>query len=343
MRGLLWSCSGGLAVLALQWFARRLGEYIYSRGTLRGRPEDATGFEGEELAAGTYVVTDKEGGAFVRLTWGRTFYTFLRGVGTGRPVLVCVHGLGGESSVFYASNRSRLAEELLGAGYDVLTFDLYGHGFSEGPDLQEYSAELFASQLAELLVRLDLQCKFDLLSHSFGGPITTLFAARFPNRVRRLVLLAPVYGSSMSASQASLLRIFALPVIFRFVVERAKPMGQGANRDNAAWGRTFLNTFRTIVKSEYKTGAAAFNDKRFGGQELLASLPRDISISIISGDHDTDVHVDALRALVKELEGMPVTLDVVEGAGHVTYFDGPDAAEHGAVMRKLVLRRLPRV
>lgn len=324
-----------------QWLTRRVNKCIYPDGTLRGRPEDAQGYAGEDLAKGTYVVTDQKNGAFVKLTWGKTFYTFLRGTGENRPLVVCLAGLGGESSVYYAQNRSKIGEELVKAGYDVLTFDNYGHGFSEGPDIQEYSAELFAGQLAELLVRLDISCKFDLIGHSFGGPIATVFAARFPNRIRRLVLMAPVYGQALPVFLAPIIKLFLTPVVMHFIVEKLKPMGQGANRDNTAWARTFHRAVSSAAQVGQKSGTFAFNDKRFSGAELLASLPDDIQISIIAGDLDTDVSIDEIHALVRELEGKSVTLDVVPGAGHVTYFDGPEAAEHGPIMRNLLMKSLP--
>jgi pimeloyl-ACP methyl ester carboxylesterase len=79
-----------------------------------------------------------------------------------RPLVVLVHGFAGSSDVFTDDSRSAYCQVLSEAGFDVLTFDNFGHGHSDGPDIV-YSVELFCSQLCELLLSLQVQSPFDLV------------------------------------------------------------------------------------------------------------------------------------------------------------------------------------
>lgn len=121
-------------------------------------------------------------GRFAKLSQGVTHYQWLGG--TRGPVIVCVHGLTTPSPVWYA-----IAEGLVGLGYRVLVYDLYGRGFSDAPHGTQ-DGDFFAMQLHDLLVHQDLNEDVTLMGYSMGGSIATHFTAKHPERVRRLVLLA---------------------------------------------------------------------------------------------------------------------------------------------------------
>jgi pimeloyl-ACP methyl ester carboxylesterase len=71
----------------------------------------------------------------------------------------------------------------------VLTYDLYGRGQSDrARGLQDRA--FFLRQLDELLADQKIDGAFLLLGYSMGGAIVTTFAARSPERVQRLVLVA---------------------------------------------------------------------------------------------------------------------------------------------------------
>ena len=121
-------------------------------------------------------------GAFARLSAGATYYRWhgpVRG-----PVVVMIHGLTTPSPVFDA-----LAAGVGRLGYRVLTYDLYGRGLSDAP-AGEQDAEFFCDQLLELLAKVEVEDDVTLLGYSMGGSIATVFAARYPHRVSRVVLLA---------------------------------------------------------------------------------------------------------------------------------------------------------
>jgi len=122
-------------------------------------------------------------GRYAKLSQGVTHYQWL-GPARG-PVVVAVHGLTTPSPVWYA-----IAEKLSALGYRVLVYDLYGRGFSDAPK-GEQDGDFFAQQLEDLLDHQDLADDVTLMGYSMGGSIVTHFARFNPERVRRLVLLAP--------------------------------------------------------------------------------------------------------------------------------------------------------
>lgn len=122
-------------------------------------------------------------GQFVSLPQGTTHYR-LQGPETG-PTVVMVHGF---AVPLYTWTRN--AEALASQGYRVLTFDLFGRGYSDRPDLP-YDRTTFVSQLHELLMALELNTPAHLVGVSMGGGIVSAYAADHPNRVTSVTLLAP--------------------------------------------------------------------------------------------------------------------------------------------------------
>ncbi|SDH40739.1 alpha/beta fold hydrolase [Alloyangia pacifica] len=122
-------------------------------------------------------------GRFARLSQGETHYC-LTGPEDGELV-VCIHGLTAPSVVFKA-----LARHLAAQGKRVLIYDLYGRGYSDRPRALQ-TPGFFTRQLHELLSALELRGPVTLLGYSLGATVAVQFAAEMPERVSRLVLLAP--------------------------------------------------------------------------------------------------------------------------------------------------------
>jgi pimeloyl-ACP methyl ester carboxylesterase len=122
-------------------------------------------------------------GQFVTLSHG-IVHVRSAGPEQGRPV-VLVHGFSVPNYVF-----DKTSADLAASGFRVIRFDLYGRGWSDRPDV-DYDRELFANQVLELMDTLRIP-KANLLGLSMGGAIVGRFAAEHPDRVRSLVLMAPL-------------------------------------------------------------------------------------------------------------------------------------------------------
>jgi pimeloyl-ACP methyl ester carboxylesterase/putative sterol carrier protein len=108
--------------------------------------------------------------------------TFLLEAGEGPPV-VLLHGLGATN----ASMLTTLSE--LGKDHHVFAPDLPGFGESEKP-IRSYDAAFFGRWLVALLDALGIE-KAHLVGNSLGGRIAIEGALLAPDRIDRLVLLAP--------------------------------------------------------------------------------------------------------------------------------------------------------
>jgi 4,5:9,10-diseco-3-hydroxy-5,9,17-trioxoandrosta-1(10),2-diene-4-oate hydrolase len=103
--------------------------------------------------------------------------------GTGRPLLL-LHGLVG-SAKNWRRNISFLSRHS-----SVYAIDLFNMGESERVPGLNAGLEATADRLAASMDALGLD-EADIAAHSHGGAVAMMFAARHPDRVRRLILFAP--------------------------------------------------------------------------------------------------------------------------------------------------------
>lgn len=113
------------------------------------------------------------------------------------PPLVLIHGFASNSKIWEARNIAR--EIALRSHREVLIYDNYGRGRSDA--VFPNTESLFSGQLAELLIALygDQGLKsdpggnvaVDIMGISMGGSIATSFAYRYPQLIRKVVLIAP--------------------------------------------------------------------------------------------------------------------------------------------------------
>jgi pimeloyl-ACP methyl ester carboxylesterase len=147
-------------------------------------------------------------GAFARLSQGVTHYRWT-GPGDG-PVVVCIHGLTTPSFVWQG-----VARVLADSGYRVLTYDLYGRGYSDRPPGRQTPA-FFLRQLEELLADQGITGPVAVIGYSMGGAIATAFVAARPDAVRTLVLFAP--AGMLTVGSGLLRRLIAVPFLGRWLM-----------------------------------------------------------------------------------------------------------------------------
>lgn len=135
-------------------------------------------------------------GAMADLPQGKTYFRWFGP--TNGPTVVCVHGLTTPSRVY-----ETIAEALAQDGFRVLTYDHYGRGLSDNASgLQD--ADFYIRHLNDLLADQAVKSPVDLIGYSMGGAIVSSFAARHPDRVGKVVLLAP---AGMGVRSNAVLRI----------------------------------------------------------------------------------------------------------------------------------------
>jgi 2-hydroxy-6-oxonona-2,4-dienedioate hydrolase len=100
-------------------------------------------------------------------------------VGTG-PVVVLLHGLGGNSSNWFLNFGA------LSAKFRVIAPDQIGFGRSDKP-LINYRVGTYVDFLDKFLEGLNVE-RASLVGNSMGGWIAALYALKYPKRVERIVL-----------------------------------------------------------------------------------------------------------------------------------------------------------
>ena len=102
-----------------------------------------------------------------------------------KPSILLMHG-SGLTHIVWSLHEQFYATQ----GYNVLSVDLPGHGNSEGPSLK--SIEEISDWIKSLMNVLDIN-KLIIIGHSQGSLVGIDFAARYPNLINGLVLVAGSY------------------------------------------------------------------------------------------------------------------------------------------------------
>lgn len=97
------------------------------------------------------------------------------------PAIVCIHGLTASHTCWESM------ADILAPDYRVIAYDLRGRGDSDKPP-KGYSVPIHSEDLAALLDHYGLKSVI-LFGHSLGANIGVYFASRYPQRVKKLVLV----------------------------------------------------------------------------------------------------------------------------------------------------------
>jgi 2-hydroxymuconate-semialdehyde hydrolase len=124
------------------------------------------------------------------------FATNYHDLGSGFPVLM-IHG-SGPGVTAWANWRLVMPE--LAKSSRVIAPDMLGFGFTERPQGQTYSMDVWVQHAVDLMDALGLP-QVDLVGNSFGGALALALAIRHPQRVRKLVLMGAA-GVSFPLTEA---------------------------------------------------------------------------------------------------------------------------------------------
>jgi pimeloyl-ACP methyl ester carboxylesterase len=143
-------------------------------------------------AAFVSIVT--EGATIMATAQANTTRLYYERHGTGHP-LVFIHGLGSSTRDWEAQVPA------FSRSYQVITFDLRGHGQSDKP-AGPYHIATFSADLADLLQTLGIGAAH-IVGLSLGGAIAFQFALEYPERARTLTIVnsGPTLGDPAAAHQ----------------------------------------------------------------------------------------------------------------------------------------------
>jgi pimeloyl-ACP methyl ester carboxylesterase len=259
---------------------------------------------------------ERLGGNYIRLSDGVTHYE-LSGPKDGR-VVVMVHG--GTVPMWVWDKQ---VEALIDAGYRVLTYDQFGRGYSDRPEVK-YDKALYARQLIELVDKLSLPDTFDLIGVSFGAATSVSVAAKHSARIRSLSLISPVINNFEVPG------IFRVPVVGEFaarviginiIVERFARLVEGSP-DAVRYNRLFVEQasyegFQRSLLSFLRSDALRdySSEYEFVGRQNIPSL-------LIWGAEDDEINRDMIDSIRSYMPNLAFAR--VNDAGHGIVMQEPE-------------------
>jgi pimeloyl-ACP methyl ester carboxylesterase len=246
----------------------------------------------------------------------------IREEGEGDP-LVLVHGAGTSGAIW------RRTMPLLAGERRVVAPDLPGYGGSPaaGPG---FALEEVSDRLAAGLADAGVPAPYDLVGHSMGGAIAILLAARHPERVRRLILVAPAglaalprvaagFLGAVAAPFAAARRTVATPLAGNALVRRLALAGVARDgaRVPAEHARAVLASSAGATRIGPGLASAAAADLRHALADVRAPL------GLVWGEHDPVIpprRIDVIRGARPD-----VALAVVPDTAHAPMLERPEA------------------
>ncbi|MEW8333960.1 MAG: alpha/beta hydrolase [Candidatus Thiodiazotropha sp.] len=246
--------------------------------------------------------------------------TFVRISGSDNsPPLVLMHGIGGNSFQWLSNIKA------LSNSYKVLAIDnINDHGRSI-PTKPINIVDDYISWLDELFDALSLYEGINIVSLSYGGWITTQYAMRFPHRIGKLVLLAPV-GTVAPLSLAWVVRavLVALPFKYfskRFVQWLAKDTYNSGERGRSLVEEHIDETYMAVrsFKSKRMVNPTVLTDEELNGIG--------VEVLFVVGENEKIYSPTKVIERIKRV-APKIETKLVKNAGHDLTMAIPDEVNH---------------
>ena len=253
---------------------------------------------------------------FTNIDGHKAAYRISSVAGHGKPVILCIHGSGGDSSV-WASQLTGLA-----ADCTLIAPDLPGHGKTLGKG--GYTAEEYAAWLESFVEALGLH-RFVIMGYSMGGAIAQAMAHAYSTRVAGLILVSTA------------MRFVVAPEYLK-VLQKDFHRAARASCDSAyAPGVAPELYHRGLEMLLSNGGEAMYEDVLACTQFDSTAWAGKISVPalVISGNHDTITPPEAGRELAAQLPQGKFT--PFSGAGHMVMQEAADGVN--AAVRHFITSR----
>ena len=237
-------------------------------------------------------------------------YTAAHEIDPGKPSVAFVHGAGLDHSWFGLQSRYFGYH-----GWNVLALDLPGHGRSQGPPIATIGG--MADWVLKVLDKLSI-AKAVLVGHSMGSLVVLEAAARRPERVEKIALIAVAYPMKVTeqfldAARRNDFAAFDMSTIWGHAAQ--VPLGANPNPGMWMYGDT-LARLRRLAPGVLHDDLKASNDYVFSGTVKCPVL-------FILGGRDV-MTPPRSAAQLKELlpDSRSVLVDI---SGHSLMAEAPDA------------------
>ena len=232
------------------------------------------------------------------------------------PTVVFVHGALADHT---AADRQLAA---FSDDYTAIAYDVRGHGETRNPGDAPYSIDQLAEDLRAFVDALDLDRPV-ICGVSMGGMIAQVFASRYPDRVRGLVL-ADTFTSAFVSPRDRVERTVLLNALIGVVrlvgYDRGKAvlLWFGRKLEGDATGSLRVEAFpdmETAAAVNALQAVASFHESAVDVASITAPT------LVLYGEHESSVisrHAPRLAASIPD-----ATVREVPDAGHASPWDNP--------------------
>jgi pimeloyl-ACP methyl ester carboxylesterase len=281
------------------------------------------------------AVRERLGVKSVRLRDGTTRYEV--GGASRDELVVLVHGYSVPSFV-WEPVVARLHE----AGVATLTYDLFGHGLSDRP-ATDYTRELYARQLADLLESVRPTGRVHLVGWSMGAMIAARYAIERPERIASVTLVSP---SGLGIRMGLMGRVALVPVVGDLGHEMLGGYGlRAAQREffaDASGFDGYMERFEPQMQYRGFRRAMLSTLRHMGMDDFASEYTRygrlGLPTRVLWGTRDRATPYESSSAFTRLVPG--AELLALQDAGHASLYERPDvvAREIVSQVRRAGLR-----
>jgi len=226
-------------------------------------------------------------------------------------ILVLLHGIGASAErwvpVFPGLSKK----------FEVIIPDIIGFGYSDKPTV-EYTMDFFVEFLDRFMKALYIK-QATFIGSSFGGFLATEFAMKFPNQVKKLVLVSPAGTMRTSTQTLDEYIMAALYPTYENVAKAFSHMTYNSEVVPESTIRDFINRMR-LPNAKY-----AFMSTLLGIRDSPNLAGRLSKINVptlcIWGEHDQMIPFQ-YSAAYGDIPGC--TTKVMKGCGHTPPIENPE-------------------
>ena len=219
-------------------------------------------------------------------------------IGSGSPI-VFLHGWGCDGSIYLPIVQK------LSNYYQCYVLDFNGFGKSPEPPKQGWTVEDYADNLALFFRMNDLE-RACIVGHSFGCRVGMVFAAKYPQFVDKMLLVAPAGLRSFSFKRWYKVRKYKLRKFLCRMGHCHNLTARYGSADYNACDESMKNTFVKVVNQDLSNFAR------------IVHCPT----LIVNGREDTETPLKSAKRLQKLIyQSALVEID----GGHFAFFQNPDA------------------
>ena len=225
-----------------------------------------------------------------------------------KETIIFVHGVSGSSSAWIPYEKKFEKE------FNILTFDLRGHGKSFRPKKSsDYSLKKSSEDLYSL-VKHERISNFFLIGHSFGNLIILEFLKKHQKMVKAVIFVSVEYAPSKRKSTKSIKPLFVLSPLLRFLYKKNKngQVNYSKYKNTSDWN------LRRMYADIKNTGLTSFlysikNSLNFNAENFLIKIK--IPVLIVHGQKDTIFPISSAKEMSKKIKGAEFI--VIKEANHI--------------------------